>query len=79
VVSADLDGTVVVFHTGSGCYYALDPAGSLVWRFLDGDTTVRELAGDVAIALGVPEPDAERDIVAFVGTMRRRHLVVVDA
>jgi len=52
-VTLALDGGTIVYHLVTGEVHRLDQTGSIVWQFLDGQTTVEELAGDLAAAFEV--------------------------
>ena len=52
LVEVDEEGILV--HEERGSLHLLNPAGSLVWRCLDGESTLAEIATDIADILGVP-------------------------
>jgi hypothetical protein len=50
VISQTIDGEAVVIDLGSGCYYGLNPAASLIWDLLGAGLS----AGEIAAALAGP-------------------------
>lgn len=59
IVSAQLDGCIVLFNERSGRVRSLNATGSVVWQQLDGSCTLAELATAIAEELGV-EPEVAR-------------------
>lgn len=49
-----IDDQVVVHRPGARRGYALDPSASILWRCLDGDSTIGDVLADVADVAGVP-------------------------
>ena len=67
----------VLLNLGSGQYHGINEVGVLIWRLLDGQRTV----ADVAVALreevsGAPE-DLEGYVREFLEGLRERELVTV--
>lgn len=58
-VTLEFDGEAVIYHLQTGEVHRLDRVGSIVWQFVDGQTTVDELVPDLAGAFGV-EPGEVR-------------------
>jgi hypothetical protein len=52
-VSVDFDDETIIYHRQTGEVHRLNSVGSIVWRFLDGSTTVDELITDMAAAFEV--------------------------
>jgi hypothetical protein len=79
VVAVELDGRVVVFHEPTGRVRSFNPTGSMLWRVLDGTSTVGELADAIAEELGVEPSVARADVRSFVaGLIRYRFAERVD-
>jgi hypothetical protein len=53
----------------------LDPVGSLVWRQLDGERTVREVCDEVRRELGDAVEPVEERVGTFVGHLYKLELV----
>jgi PqqD family protein of HPr-rel-A system len=66
----ELDGEAVVYDERSGELHHLNPTATLIFGFLDGTVTVRDLAVDVADAFGVPADEVESQIRALIRRFR---------
>jgi hypothetical protein len=75
----ELDGEAVVLDLESGMYYGLNEVGAWIWRHvsLAGGTSLRALAAAVADEFGLDPADAERDVAAFVESLRANRLADV--
>lgn len=62
----EIDGEVVVLDPDSEQVHLLSRSGALLWQLLDGETTVDELARDVAFAFDLDAERALEDVSAFV-------------
>lgn len=71
----ELDGEAVIYDERSGELHHLNPTATLIFGFLDGTATVRELATDVAEAFGVPAGDVETEIRALIRRFRKLGLL----
>ena len=77
VVWADVEGELVLLHSGTGAYFALNETGAELWRRLGGGgATEAELVDARVAAFWVERPEAERDVRALVGELREADLVV---
>ena len=59
--------------------YSFNGTGTLIWKMLESPQTVKQLAEGVAGAYNVDLPQAEIDVMSFVGEMRAVGLVEVAA
>lgn len=66
VESVDVEGELVLWDPAGRSVHRLDPVGSLLWPFLDGESTVEELAADAAAVWSIPVDAAETAICALV-------------
>lgn len=69
VDAADLDGEVIVFDTDSGELHRLDPIGSVVWRCIDGESTVDDLVADLAAAFSVDPVTVRVDVISLTESL----------
>jgi thiol-disulfide isomerase/thioredoxin len=69
--TALLVGEETVLLGELGFAHVLNPTATLVWRFLDGQATLAELADDFAEALGADRTTVEEDLVEFARTLGR--------
>jgi hypothetical protein len=59
------------------CSYSLSEVGSLVWRQLDGQRSVEDVAADVARRFEIPPEQALADVREFVDEIVREGLLVL--
>ena len=50
----------------------LDANGALFWSFIDGRSTVRDIASALASRLGVAQDEARKAVVVYIGNLMRR-------
>jgi hypothetical protein len=78
VVVQEIAGEAVLLDLATESYFGLDPVGLVVWRALAAGGSLADARSAVLGAFAV-EPDvAERDLLAFVATLRDAGLVTVD-
>ena len=75
VGSAFLDEEAVLLDPASGASHVLDQNAALVTRFLDGESTLGEIAFDIADVLGADGAQVEGDVVALVRTLGEQGLL----
>lgn len=69
VGSAFLDDEAVLLDPATGGSHLLDASAALVVRFLDGTSTLREIAFDIADVLEVEQERVESDVLTLVQTL----------
>ena len=75
VGSAFLDDEGVLLDPATGASHVLDQPAALVTRFLDGESTLREIAFDIADVLGADRERVEADVVTLVRTLGAQGLL----
>jgi hypothetical protein len=65
----------VLLHLDTGDYYSLNRIGSLIWRFVDGGTTVQQLLAAVRAELEDPPSSLEADVRTFLAALHERGLI----
>ncbi|MGI8875108.1 MAG: PqqD family protein [Egibacteraceae bacterium] len=75
VVGVELDGEAVLYSEHDGSLHLLDPVATAVWNVLDGEATLRELAGELADAFEAEPGVVERDVVELVRGLGARGLL----
>jgi PqqD family protein of HPr-rel-A system len=70
-----LDGEAVVYDDVSGELHHLNASATVVFELLDGTSTIRELADDVADAFGQPPREVEIQIRKLVRQFRQLGLL----
>jgi hypothetical protein len=66
VAHVEIDGERVLYNPVTRAVRRLDPVGSVLWRGLDGEGTLVDLADDVAHAFRIEREAALEDCLAFV-------------
>lgn len=69
VGSAFLEDEAVLLDPATGASHVLDQPAALVTRFLDGSSTLAEIAFDISDVLGVDRERVEADVVSLVQTL----------
>jgi len=73
----ELDGEVVVYD--DGVLHKLDPIATVVWKALDGVTTLDELADELAEVYGADREQVLADVRAWVAVARSQRLLADEA
>ena len=66
---------VVILSVDSGRYLALNRSGSVLWPALVEGADMAALIGRLRDSYGLDEPDAARDVAAFVDALRRLDVI----
>ena len=77
VASVEIDGERVLYDPLSERVARLDAIGSAIWPFLDGATTVAELAADLADVFEADVTVVERDLLTMLGQLAEQGLLAV--
>ena len=75
IESVDVEGELVLWDPRGQRVHRLDPVASLLWPFLDGTTTIDELAGDAADVWETSHDDARRGITNLVAQLDQADLL----
>lgn len=71
----ELDGEAVIYDDRNGELHHLNPTATVVFSLLDGTATVKELAGDISEAFGVPADQVETQVRALIREFRKAELL----
>lgn len=75
VTSVEVDGETVAYSPRTGVH-RLDPVATVLWRCLDGATSLAELATDLADVFAEEDPARLRsDLLRYARDLRRAGLV----
>ena len=75
LVSADLDGEVVILGFNSGSYYGLDQVGAFVWSLLQGPRKVSDIRDAIFENYDVELDECERDLLALLVELADKQLI----
>ena len=76
-LSADLGDDVVLFDQSRGRYFGVRDVGATVWRELAHETTIAELCDRLQGEFAVDKATCERDVLAFLASLRAEQLIEV--
>lgn len=74
----ELDDDLVVFDDVTGTLTRLNRQAALVWRLLDGTTSLADIGAALAEATGAPAAAVVRDVVEVARALERDGLLAVD-
>jgi hypothetical protein len=75
VIEETFDGEAVLVHLETGCYYALNAAGTMIWELVRDGRTQAQVHELVAAARGAADA---RTAAAFVERLIAERLLVAD-
>lgn len=75
----DVCGELVIWDPEVDRVHRLDPVGTALWRFLDGSTTIAELADDASAVWGISADEAREAVVVFVSSLQQMNLLAADS
>ena len=78
MLSADLDGEVVMINLSKGVYYGLEGVGSRVWELVQERRTLREMREEILTEYDVEPKRLEQDLQAVLGKMVDQGLIEVE-
>lgn len=75
VTSIDVEGEAVIYEPDHGGVHRLDRIATVLWSYLDGSVTVRELGEDVADVFEEQPSRVREDVLAYVRELGRQGLL----
>ena len=73
--TVELDGEAVVYDAGIQGMHHLNPAATLVFKLLDGTSTVRDLSLLIAESNELPQGEVERQVRALIREFKKNSLL----
>lgn len=77
LVSANLDGEVVILGFQSGSYYGLDQVGSLVWDLLQQPQQVGAIRDAILAEYDVEVAQCQQDLLALLEVLADKQLIEI--
>ncbi len=71
----EIDGDGIVYDFGEERVHLLNPTAVFVWKLLDGETCLADLAEDISVAAGVDQRVVLDDLVRLVGDLEAEGLL----
>ena len=75
ILSADLDGEVVMVNLSKGVYYGLEGVGSRIWDLVQERRNLREIREDILTEYDVEPERLEQDLQAVLAKMVDQGLI----
>ena len=79
LVSANLDGEVVILGFKSGSYYSLDQVGAFVWDLVQKPQKVSAIRDAILNEYDVDSQQCEQDLLQLLDQLAERQLVVIQS
>ena len=73
----DAEGGVLL-HIETGQYHGLNSTGALVWRLIDGASTLADIIAQLRESLSDVPPRLEEDVAHFLRDLQERNLIYLD-
>ncbi|SDW99230.1 PqqD family protein [Thiocapsa roseopersicina] len=71
----DLDGELIVLDAATGYIHQMNPTGALIWRLLDGGTSIESIETCISHEFDLDAEAAQRDVRGFVEQLHRAGLL----
>jgi hypothetical protein len=78
-VAADVGDGTVILDIESGYYFQLNKSGARIWNLFETRMPVAELCAKIEAAFDVDSETCRLEVAEFVGAMREKRLVRIDA
>ena len=78
IVSADLDGDMVMMSIEQGKYYGMDSIGSRIWALLETPLTVSALCDLLLEEYEVSREHCEQEVLTFLNDLAKEKLLEVE-
>jgi len=75
LVSANLDGEVVILGFKSGSYYGLDQVGVFVWDLLQKPQKISDLRDAIVDKYDVELAQCEQDLLSLISALAEKQLI----
>ncbi len=75
LLSAEVDGALVMMDVNSGKYFHLDPVGSRIWAMIDGPTAVSDVCDRLLGAYDGELGQIQADVLAYFARLEAADLV----
>jgi hypothetical protein len=75
VLWRELDGEAILLDPQAGCSYNLNPVGTLVWTFLDGQHNTEDIVAAICKAYEVEPEQASQDVQQLLDDLLTNKLV----
>ena len=77
VLSAEIDGEVVVLGVERGRYYGLDEIGAEIWRRIEAPISVETLCDDLAALYSAQPGEILNDVIELLAQLQAEDVVEI--
>lgn len=76
VVSTELDPSeAVLLHLENQKYYTLNETGWLIWKYLEADLNLKQIAQELEEQYDIGSIEAEKSVLSLIGELESEKLV----
>ncbi|MEJ7758756.1 MAG: PqqD family protein [Gemmatimonadaceae bacterium] len=79
IPAKELEGEMVLLNLENGDYVALNEPGMEIWKLLEGEKSVEELARELAKVYSIPATTALKDALTFLGNLQSKGFIEVSS
>ena len=75
VLWRELDGEAILLNPKEGCSYNLNNVGTMIWKLLDGEHSIDDIAKAICELYEVEHEQALQDVRQLLNELRENNLV----
>ena len=76
VLWRELDGEAILLNPKEGCSYNLNNVGTFIWKMLDGEHSIDEIAKAICECYEVEQDQALQDMRQLLNELRENNLII---
>jgi hypothetical protein len=77
LVSAEIDGEIVILGVARGRYYGLDEIGAEIWRRIEAPISVETLCDDLAVLFSAQPDEILNDVIELLTQLQAEDVVEI--
>lgn len=77
IVTADMDGEIVMMHVETGNYFGLGSVGSAIWTLIENPLNVEDLVTTLLDQYEIGKDQCETEVLRFLNEMNTIGLIEV--
>lgn len=77
MVSADLNGMIVMMSIDNGEYYGLNEVATVIWDRIEKSLSVEELVEELMEEFNVSQEQCEVDVIGFLEKLHEKNLIFI--
>ena len=75
VLWRELDGEAILLNPKEGCSYNLNNVGTMIWKMLDGEHSIDDIAQAICELYDVEHEQALQDVTQLLNELRENNLL----